>query len=190
MAASHSIRCPEHGFYYNPNEADGCAKCLEGPSESAQGKSGGSFSLVSMVVWGVVLGAMGWGGYWAVSAMGERGGEIFAETAATASRIDPALVRSELEAVEALVYAEPSSPFGHGGQIQRASMVLFSAVMRAATPLLGSRHGKKIVGFGSMASRTEDAGYTTIHMEQVRRDWEEIRAEVFLQADWFRSGGR
>ena len=195
---SHSIRCPDHGFYYNPDEADGCVKCLEGPVEpdhapvaSSGGRGFLSFGLVLKLA--VVFG-LGWGGVKAsqsfLGAMGERGGEIYDATRETASRIDPALVRSRIESMEALVYAEQVSQFGHGGRIQREAMLLYSAVMGAVTPLLGSRHGTKIVGFGNAASQYEDVGYSTIDMDQVRKDWEDLRADVFWDADWFRKPNR
>ena len=189
---SKSIRCPEHGIYYNPDQADGCVKCIDGPREPVYYEEpetrprGSSFSVVSLLVWLLVLSGVGYGGYRFFSSMGERGGEIYAEVEKTASRIDPALVRPQIEAVEALVYAQQVSQFGHGTRIQRAAMVLYSAVMRAVSPLLGTRHGQKIVGFGSAVSQYEDAGYTTIDMTRVRRDWEELREEVFWEADWLR----
>ena len=193
---SQSVRCPTHGFYYNPDEVDGCVKCLEAPAPrrsapeaEPSGHGGSRFSIVSLLVWMVVLSGVGWGGLRFFRSMGERGGEIFAETAKTAGRIDPTLVRSQLEALEALVYPTQPAAFGQGGSIQRASMVLYSAIMRATSPLLGSQHGQSIVGFGSMASQYEDVGYATMDLTRVQRDWEEVRAKVFHDADWFRSGG-
>ena len=193
---SQSVRCPTHGFYYNPDEVDGCVKCLEAPapgrsaSEAEQsGRGGSSFSIVSLLVWMVVLSGVGWGGFRFIRFMGERGGEIFAETAEIAGRIDPTLVRSQIEALEALVYPTQPAALGQGGRIQRASMVLYSGIMRATSALAGSQHGQKIVGFGGMASQHEDVGFATIDLTAVQREWERVRAEVFHDADWFRSGG-
>ena len=195
-----SVRCPTHGFYYDPDEADGCVNCLGAPtrgwsaseaepSGGGGGGGGGSFSIVTLLVWLVVLSGVGWGGLRLVRYMGDRGGEIFAETVETAGRIDPTLVRSQIEALEALVYPTQLAAFGQGGSIQRASMVLYSGITRATSALAGSQHGRKIVGFGSMASQYEDVGYGTMDLTRVQRDWEQVRAEVFHDAEWFRSGG-
>ncbi len=195
---SHSIRCPEHRLYYNPDEADGCVKCLEGPVEPdlAPVATSGGRRLVSFsrVFWLAVFVGLGWAGVKLsqsfFGAMEERGTEVNAATQETAGRIDPALVRSQLEAMEALVYAGQVDQFAHGSRIQRASMVLYSAVMAATNPLLGSLHGRKIVAFGSAAAQYEDVGYSTIRMDQVRKDWEDLRAEVFWDVDWFRAPNR
>ena len=191
-----SVRCPTHGFYYDPDEVDGCVKCLEAPASSRSaseaepsGRGGSSFSIVSLLVWMIVLSGVGWGGLRFFRSMGERGGEIFAETVETAGRIDPTLVRSQIEALEALVYPTQPAAFGQGGSIQRASMVLYSGIMGATSALAGSQHGRKIVGFGSMASQYEDVGYGTMDLTRVQRDWEQVRAEVFHDADWYRSSG-
>ena len=191
-----SVRCPTHGFYYDPDEVNGCVKCLEAPSPrrsapeaEPSGRGGSRFSIVSLLVWMVVLSGVGWGGFRFFGSMSDRGGEIFAETKETAGRIDPTLVRSQIETLEALVYPTQPAAIGQGGSIQRASMVLYSAVMRATSPLLGSMLGQKIVGFGSLASQYEDVGYATADLTRVQRDWEKVRAEVFHDADWFRSGG-
>ncbi len=191
-----SVRCPTHGFYYDPDEVDGCVKCLEAPEPGRSasevepsGRGGSSFSIVSLFVWLVVLSAVGWGGVRFVRYMGDRGGEIAAETAKTAGRIDPTLVRSQIEVLEALVYPTQPAAFGQGGSIQRASMVLYSGIMRATSALAGSLHGRKIVGFGSKASQYDDVGYGTTDLTRVQRDWEQVRAEVFHDADWYRSSG-
>ena len=195
---SHSIRCPEHGYYYNPDEAEGCVKCLEGPVESdlaPVATSGGRrFLNLSLVFKLAVVFGLGWAGVKLsqsfLGAMAKRGTEVHAATQETAGRIDPALVRSQMEAMEALVYAEQVDQFAHGSRIQRASMILYSAVMAASDPLLGSLHGRKIVAFGSAAAQYEDVGYSTIRMDQVRKDWEDLRADVFWDVDWFRTPNR
>ena len=195
---SNSIRCPEHGYYYNPDEAEGCVKCLEGPVEpdlAPVATSGGRrFLSFSLVFWLAVVFGLGWAGVKVsqsfFGAMEERGTEVHAASQETAGRIDPALVRSQIEAMEALVYAGQVDQFAHGSRIQRASMVLYSAVMAATNPLLGSLHGRKILGFGNAAGLYEDVGYSTIDMDQVRKDWEDLRVDVFWDVDWFRTPNR
>ncbi len=88
------------------------------------------------------------------------------------------------------VYAEEIDPYSQGSRIQRASMMLYSAVMRRSSRLLATRHGKAIIGFGNTASQSEDVGYSTINMDYVRREWERVRAEVFHEADWFKTARR
>ena len=122
--------------------------------------------------------------------MGDKGEELFAETQEIEGRINPDLVRAQLVAVEGLVYASEVEPHSQGARIQRATMVLYSAVMRRSARLLSTRYGNRIVGFGNFASRSEKAGYSTIDMESVRREWESVRSEVFHDADWFRSARR
>jgi hypothetical protein len=145
---------------------------------------------VTALIWLVVVSGIGWGGYKALQAMSDKGEELFEEAQEIESRINPDLVRAQLVALEELVYADEVEPYSQGSRIQRATMVLYSAVMRRSSRLLATRHGNKIVGFGSFASRSEDVGYSTINMESVRREWESVRSEVFHNADWFRSARR
>ncbi len=195
---SNSIRCPEHGYYYNPDEAEGCVKCLAGPVEPdlAPVATSGGRRLLSfrLVFWLAVFFGLGWAGVKFsqsfFSATEGRGTEVNAATEETASRINPALVRFQIEAMEVLVYAGQVSQFAHGSRMQRASMMLYSAVMAATNPLLGSLHGRKIVAFGNAAAQYDDVGYSTIRMDQVRKDWEDLRAEVFWDVDWFRMPNR
>ncbi len=194
---SQSIRCPKHGYFYRPDQARGCQKCLE---EAVAGEpvwvemdvaQPGRRSLpVKALIGLVVVSGIGWGGYKALQAMGDRGEELYAETQEIEGRINPDLVQAQLEALEGLVYGDEVEPHSQGSRIQRATVVLYSAVMRRSSRLLATRHGAKIVGFGNFASRPEGVGYSTIDMESVRREWESVRSEVFHDADWFRSAGR
>jgi len=194
---SQSIRCPEHGYFYRPDRVRGCPKCLEGPvagepvrAESDIVQPSRRFSPVTALIGLVVVSGIGWGGYEALRAMGDKGEELFAEAQEIEGRINPDLVRAELVAVEGLVYASEVEPHSQGTRIQRATVVLYSAVMRRSPRLLATRHGSRIVGFGNFASRSEKAGYSTIDMESVRREWESVRSDVFHDADWFRSARR
>ncbi len=194
---SESIRCPKHGYFYRPDQARGCPKCLEGPvagepvrPESDIVQPSRRFSPVTALVGLVVVSGIGWGGYEALRTMGDTGEEWFAETQEIEGRINPDWVRAQLVAVEGLVYASEVEPHSQGTRIQRETMVLYSAVMRRSPRLLSTRYGNRIVGFGNFASRSEEVGYSTIDMESVRREWESVRSDVFHDADWFRSARR
>lgn len=184
-----SIRCPEHGFFYDPDQAHGCWKCLEEQTEpvaaAAETPSAPRFSRVTVLFWLVAAGGLGYGGFRFFQSMGERGGNIQAEVERTASRIDPELVRTQIQAVEALVYPRGATSIGHGARLQRAIMVLFRGVMGRAPRLLATHHGGKIVGFGNVATDADD-GAGTIDMARIQREWERVRAEAFFDADWFR----
>ncbi len=193
MASPHAVRCPKHGYYYQPDRAHGCVKCLEEPANqpmAASAPSSSRFSPITGLIWLLVLGGLGWGGYQFFLSIGEKGEELYAETVKVESRIDPALVRGPLQQLENLVYAEEIDPYSHGSRIQRATMVLYSAVTRRTTQLLAARHGNAIIGFGNTASASEDVGYSTINMDHVRREWEAVRAKVFHEAAWFKTAGR
>ena len=76
MASSQSIRCPKHGSYYHPSRDEGCVECVkelanEPPAVSAP--SSGRFSPVTGIIWLLVLGGSGWGGYRFFLALGDRG---------------------------------------------------------------------------------------------------------------------
>ena len=199
MTRPQSVRCQKHGYYYQPDQAHGCVKCLEEPANApvapsaqvdASVPSSSRFSPITGIIWLLVLGGLGWGGYQFFLAMGEKGDELYAETVAVASRIDPELVRGPLQQLENLVYAEKIDPYSQGSHIQRATMVLYSAVTRKTSQLLAAHHGNAIVGFGNTASASEDIGYSTINMDQVRREWEAVRTKVFHEAAWFKTARR
>jgi hypothetical protein len=186
---SESIRCPKHGYFYRPDRAQGCPKCLEGPVAGERAESDVArrrFSPVTALIGLVVVSGIGWGGYEVLRAMSHKGEGLYAETQEIEGRINPDLVRAQLVTLEGLVYADEVEPYSQGSRIQRATMVLYSAVMRRSSRLLATRYGNKIVGFGNFASRSEDVGYSTINMESVRREWESVRSAVFHDADWFR----
>ncbi len=193
MASPHAVRCPKHGYYYQPDRAHGCVTCLE---ESANEPRAGSatpssrFSPRTGLIWLLVLGGLGWGGYRLFLAMGEKGEELFAETVKVEGRLDPGLVRGPLQQLENLVYAEEIDPYSHGSRIQRATMVLYKAVTLRTSQLHAAHHGNAIIGFGNTAATSEDVGYSTINMDYVRREWEAVRAQVFHEAAWFKTAGR
>ena len=193
MTSPQTVRCPKHGYYYQPDRAHGCAKCLEEPAiepVAADAPSSGRFSPITGIIWLLVLGGLGWGGYQFFLAMGEKGEELFAETVEVESRIDPAAVRGPLQQLENLVYAEEIDPYSQGSRIQRATMMLYSAVTRRTSQLVAAHHGKAIIGFGNTAAASEGVGYSTINMDYVRREWEAVRAKVFHEAAWFKTARR
>ncbi len=193
MTSTQSVRCPKHGSSYQPDRAHGCVKCLDEPGNEPVAVSAPSsrrFSPMTGIIGLLVLGGLGWGGYRFFLAMGEKGEELYAETVEVESRIDPAVVRGPLQQLENLVYTEEIDPYSQGSRIQRATMVLYAAVMRRASRLLATRHGNAIIGFGNTASASEGVGYSTIDMDYVRREWEAVRAKVFHEAAWFKTAGR
>ena len=193
MTSPQSVRCPKHGYYYQPDRAHGCVKCLEGPANkpmAAGAPSSSRFSPITGFIWLLVLGGLGWGGYQFFVSMGEKGGELYAEIVEVEGRLDPALVRGLLEKLENLVYAEEIDPYSQGSRIQRATMTLYSAVTLRTSQLHAAHHGHAILGFGNIAAVSEEVGYSTIDMDFVRREWEAVRARVFHEADWFKTAGR
>jgi hypothetical protein len=192
-----SVRCPTHGYYYNPDQAAGCVKCLEGGTggpgtqgAESSAPSNRRFSPVTVLICLLVAAAIGWGGYRFFRAMAAKGDELYAEAKETAGRIDPELVRGPLQELENLVYAEEVDPYSQGTRIQRAAVKLYQTTQTRAPNLLASRHGMKIVEFGNLASASEDVGLGTIDMVRVQREWEAVRAEVFHDAPWFKSAAR
>ncbi len=193
MTSPHPIRCPKHGFYYHPDRAHGCVKCLEEPANepmAARAPSSSRFSPITGLIWLLVLGGLGWGGYQVLLSMGEKGEELYAETVKVEGRLDPGLVRGQLQQLENLVYAEEIDPYSHGSRIQRATMVLYTAVTLRTSQLHAAHHGNAILGFGNIAAVSEDVGYSTINMDYVRREWEAVRAQDFQEAAWFKTAGR
>ncbi len=107
MTSPQSVRCPKHGYYYQPGREQGCAKCLEELAiEPAAVRAPSSSRLpITGLIWLLVLGGLGWGGYRFFLSMGDKGGELYAEVVEVESRINPAVVRGPLQELENLVYA-------------------------------------------------------------------------------------
>ncbi len=193
MTGPQSVRCPKHGYYYQPDRAHGCVKCLEEPANepmAARVPSSSGFSPITGLIWLLVLGGLGWGGYQFFLAMGEKGGESFAELVEVEGRLDPEPMRVPLERLENLIYAEEIDPYSQGSRIQRATMTLYTAVTLRTSQLHAAHHGNAIIGFGNTAAASESVGYSTINMDHVRREWEAVRAKVFHEAAWFKTAGR
>ncbi|MCZ6916551.1 MAG: hypothetical protein O7I93_07230 [Gemmatimonadetes bacterium] len=180
-AKGQSIKCTQHGFYYDPTESAGCLACLK----EQRGTDTPRRSFVSPLLWLIGLSLTGWGGYVFIGSLAGRAQRIHDAAVPVESHIDPELVRIRLEAVEALVYGDGTGEIAYGTRIQRATMQLYSSVTVRAPKLLATRYGGRLVGFANAASH-EDAEYQNIDMARVRRDWEELRAEVFRDASWFR----
>ena len=181
LMTSHSIKCPTHGFYYNPTESAACPACLKEREPDAPRRS-----VVTRLFWLVGLVAAGGGTYVFLGSLTDRADRLHDAAVPIESRIDPELVRGPLQALETLVYADGAGDLAYGSRIQRASMQVYTAVTVRAPKLLATRHGGRLVRFSNAASAYEDVGYQGIDMGRVRRDWEELRAEVFRDAPWFR----
>jgi hypothetical protein len=143
-------------------------------------------SVVTRIFWLVALLAAIGGSFVFLGSLTDRAEQIHAAAVPLESRIDPELVRGPLQALETLVYGDGADDLAYGSRIQRASMQVYTAVTVKAPRLLATRHGRRLVRFSNAAPAYEDVGYQSIDMGRIRRDWEELRAEVFRDAAWFR----
>lgn len=181
------VRCKRHGVFYNPDKYDGCAVCRSGSQQTQEYRRFSPITFLIGIAGVAVIGLVVGKGTRSVAA---RGDAVMAETSRTAVRLDPNAFRSEVESLEAIVYAEGAASFHHGSSILHAANTLSDVIRSKEVGLIGqSRQHQAILeiqSFGQRQAAAEDVGYAVMDLSQARADWEEVRARVFREADWFR----
>ncbi len=181
------VRCNRHGVFYNPDRFDGCAVCRSGAQKSQEDRKLSPVALLAGVVGIAVVGLMVGKGLMSAAAHGD---SVMEEASRTANRIDPNTYRSEVEALEELVYAERVPSFDYGGSILRAASTLSDMIRSKESGLLlrsrNQQASMEILSFGQGQAASEEVGYALMDLSVTRTEWEEVRGRVFLDADWFR----
>ncbi len=106
---------------------------------------------------------------------------------ATAERLDPALYRGHIEALEAALYRQGAADVTAARHIHHAARRLADEVRdggEAAGPVAASA----ITNFADGVLQPDDVGFATLDLPATRTRWTGLRDRVFRSADWFVGG--
>lgn len=176
-----SARCERHGVLYDAERYSGCVFCRMPEPEPPSRR----WSPIGIATWLVLISVVFLGLGNLVRQVADTGEEVLAQAHATPNRIDPAQYRQQIEELEAVVYADADAVVGRRSRIQVAAMQLGQAVMRGPNRPLGAKYGQRILAYGQRVGVVEDIGYQTVDLVAARAEWETLRGDVFLEADWF-----
>ncbi len=183
-----SVRCEQHGVFYNPTESPGCVICQR-EAEPGRARSTSPLTIVlallSAVVAILVYGASSWSDPGPITADDSTPG--LAETSSSGykgpgSNLDPAPYRSQIEAVESVLFQNKPAELMTA---DRAS----SAIMKLSEEIGKSPQGRavstELLFLSGRISSEADSGYSVMNLQRARSSWEEIRAQHFSEAAWF-----
>ena len=106
---------------------------------------------------------------------------------ATAERLDPALYRGHIEALEAALYRQETADVNDARHIHHSARRLADAVADEGNPA-GLMASRAITNFADRILQPDDVGFATLDLPATRSRWSELRGRLFLPADWFVGG--
>lgn len=104
--------------------------------------------------------------------------------------VDPAAYRTAIQQLESELYAPAAPDFSTADRISDFAMQLGTAVMRRESRVLATQAGQRLLGFANRIGAESDIGYATVDLPRAQALWEDVRAEVFTDATWFRHASR
>ncbi len=190
-------RCERHGIYYDASSGTICPRCFDeaeasnrpgGTSSAGQAKQGRGFPILPLLV---LLLAGGGVGYWWMHRPTRPPPEPLFGLPGAASGIslrplDPAPFKSEITALESVLYNPKPPDLLTPGRIGEAARALGQAVIRRGPKVMAQQAGSHILGFANQMSATEDVGYSLADLGRARTEWEKVRSAAFQGASWFR----
>lgn len=94
--------------------------------------------------------------------------------------------RTEIEALEAVLYQKRPPAFGDTELAARAAVALAEHVLEAEGRLAGRDAFARLHAFASETDARADVGYAAPDLAGPRRSWEGLRGELFRPAPWLR----
>jgi len=110
-----------------------------------------------------------------------------ADVLATAERLDPALYRGQIEALEAALYRQAAADVNTARHINHSARRLADAV-RNGGEAAGPVAARTITDFADSVLQPDDVGFATLDLPATRSRWTGLRDRVFRSADWFIGG--
>lgn len=105
-------------------------------------------------------------------------------------RVDPAAYRATIQQLEGELYTQAASDFSTADRISNFAIQLGTAVLRRESRVLATQAGQRLMGFANRIGAESDVGYATLDLPRAQALWEDVRAEVFTDATWFRHVSR
>jgi hypothetical protein len=99
--------------------------------------------------------------------------------------IDPTPYRAEIEAAEALLYANDAPGDDDWKNLSRALLELHNAIVFRDTSPEARETSRKLFFFSADVDSRKAPKEAGEQLAAVRATWEDIRSKQFIQADWF-----
>lgn len=99
-------------------------------------------------------------------------------------RLNPALFRGQIRALEMALYPSEGANAPSSGGIAAAARRLAEAVRSEGGPS-ARQAADALSGYAAEVSGTNDVGFTSLDLPAVRASWQELRSVLFQPADWF-----
>ncbi len=106
---------------------------------------------------------------------------------APGERLDPALYRTEIEALEATLYRVGTVDTTTARHIHYAATRLADAVLDGREPF-APQAARSITSFADRVLQPDDVGFATLDLPATRGRWSELRGRLFRPAEWFTGG--
>jgi hypothetical protein len=103
-----------------------------------------------------------------------------------ATRLDPASYRSQIEAIEAILYQERPAEAGEPEQVARLAAELAERIRTRESRLAGHAGFTGLLAFSAQVDAQGEAGYAAPDLGRPRAAWVALRAELFEPAPWLR----
>jgi hypothetical protein len=110
-----------------------------------------------------------------------------ADVLATPERLDPALYRGQIEALEAALFRQGAADVNTARRINHTARRLADAV-RQGGEAAGPVAARTITDFADSVLQPDDVGFATLDLPATRSRWTGLRDRVFRSADWFIGG--
>lgn len=99
--------------------------------------------------------------------------------------LDPDNYRSEIEAIEQLLYKNTPADLDDYDRASGALFQLGSKALEAEDHPRRKEKARLIMSLASQNAAAGDVGYAMPDLDAMRRGWEDVRQHVFRRADWF-----
>jgi hypothetical protein len=106
---------------------------------------------------------------------------------APGERLDPALYRGRIEALEAALYRQDTADVTAARHINHSAKRLADAVLDEGE-LAAPRAARAIENFANGVLQPDDVGFATLDVPATRNRWTGLRERLFRPADWFVGG--
>jgi hypothetical protein len=100
--------------------------------------------------------------------------------------LDPEPYRSEIAALEALLYRDRPAELGDADRVSALAADLGERLQERERGLAGRLAFQRLLAFSGEVGAQGDAGYAAPDMTRPRAAWETLRGEVFAPAPWMR----
>ncbi len=177
-------KCKKHGLHFDSELTSGCALCRKEGLITGPERSGPQFLVLLITLLGLAILAFS-----LANRIQENRSRAEAEdegAVASSNKLDPGLMRREIEAMERAVGETPEAGLENAGiQIRSAAQELYAAIDRLGPE--GSR--PTLLALEDWIQGIPEEGFSPSDLRSARSTWKRIASRGFNSAPWWSSTG-